>query len=149
MYTNILISTDGSELAQNGVDHGLSLAKALGSKVTVITVTESFPTAAMGGYDGWVATETDLKRFEEGNRQRAETILAATKAAADKIGLSITTLHVASARPAPAIVDTAETTGCNLIVMASHGHRGLKRMLLGSQTSEVLAHSTIPVLVVR
>ncbi|WP_416193666.1 universal stress protein [Nitrobacter sp. TKz-YC01] len=146
MYTHILISTDGSELAQNGVDHGLSLAKALGSKVTIVTVTGPFPIAAV---DAGRSIAAYVNQLEADNEEHAEAILSAAKAAAEKMALTVETLHIPNALPAAAIIDAAKTQGCNLIVMASHGYRGIKRVLLGSQTAEVLATAHIPVLVIR
>ena len=149
MYKHILVSTDGSEVAQKGVDHGLSLAKTLGARVTLITVTERYP-IAMGGLGAeWVPTATDIAAFQEGQARNAEQILAPAKFAAEKLGVDVKTLHVPDAYAAEAIVDVAKAEDCSLIVMASHGRRGLGRLLLGSQTSEVLTHSPVPVLVVR
>lgn len=147
MYTHILTSTDGSELAQNGVDHGLSLAKALGSKVTIITATEPYPIPT--GTAAWVVTPAQIAGYAAGRKQEAEGLLASVKATAQDMGIEARTVHVPDARAAAAILETAQRDGCNLIVMASHGRRGVKRLLLGSQTAEVLANSSIPVLVVR
>lgn len=149
VYTHILISTDGSELSQRGIDHGLSLAKRLGSKVTIITATEPFPITAMAGHGGWVTGPEDLRRYSVGQKQFADELLSIAKTAAEKARLDVNTLHIPDAWPASAIVDVAQKLGCDLIVMASHGRRGLKKILLGSQTSEVLVTSTVPVLVVR
>lgn len=150
MYTHILISTDGSELAQNGVNHGLSLAKSLGSKVTIVTVTAPFPPmAGTAASAGWVATKADVEHYDAGQKEFASGILAATEADARKIGVEATTVHVSDASAASAIVNAAKNQGCNLIIMASHGRRGIKRLLLGSQTSEVLATAHVPVLVIR
>jgi nucleotide-binding universal stress UspA family protein len=149
VYTHILISTDGSELAQNGVDHGLSLAKALGSKVTIVTVTEVMPISSVATAAGWVATPVDFENYDASQKEFASNILSTAKASAEKMGIDVNTVHVPDALPASAIVDSAQKYGCNLIVMASHGRRGIKRLLLGSQTSEVLSTATIPVLVVR
>ncbi|MEO9341031.1 universal stress protein [Mesorhizobium sp. SB112] len=149
MYTHILISTDGSDVAQRGVDHGLSLAKSLMAKVTVITVSEPFPFHASAAGAGWVPLPEDIPGYDEGQKKAADRLLATVREAAAKIGVSVDVLHVPDARPAEAIVETAKTEGCSLIVMASHGRRGLGRLLLGSQTAEVLAHSPVPVLVVR
>lgn len=149
MYKHILISTDGSEVAQKGVDHGLSLAKSLGAKVTVVTVTERFPFEAGAAGAGWVPTPSDISGYEESQKELAAGILAKVQQAAGKLGVTAEVLHVPDARPAEAIVEVAKSEGCSLIVMASHGRRGLGRLLLGSQTSEVLAHSPVPVLVVR
>ncbi|MBL8579184.1 MAG: universal stress protein [Mesorhizobium sp.] len=149
MYKHILISTDGSDVAQKGVDHGLSLAKSLGARVTLVTVTEPFPFSATAAGAGWVPGPADISSYEEGQKEFADTTLAKAKEAAQAAAVEVATVHVADARPAEAILDVAKTEGCSLIVMASHGRRGLGRLLLGSQTSEVLAHSTVPVLVVR
>jgi nucleotide-binding universal stress UspA family protein len=145
VYTHILISTDGSALAQRGVDHGLSLASALGSKVTMITVTEPLPVLAIS--DG--AWPVDLKGYEADQTKFAESVLSAVKASAAKMRLEVNTAHVPNSHPASAIVETAKKLGCNLIVMASHGRRGIKKVLLGSQTAEVLVTATVPVLVVH
>lgn len=149
MYNHILISTDGSELAQKGVDHGLSLAKALGGKVTVITATEPFPMQGAATGVGWVASPADFDRYELGQKQLADDSLAKVKAVSDKMGVACGIVHVPDTRPATAIVETADQLGCSLIVMSSHGRRGISRLLLGSQTSEVLATAKVPVLVVR
>jgi nucleotide-binding universal stress UspA family protein len=145
VYTHILISTDGSELAQRGVDHGLSLAKALGSKVTIVTVTEPLPVLAMG--DG--AWTLEFKDYDAEQAKFAGGVLSAVKASAAKMALEVNTTHVPNSHPASAIVEAAQKLGCNLIVMASHGRRGIKKVLLGSQTSEVLVTATVPVLVVH
>ena len=147
MYTHILIPTDGSELAQKGVDHGLSLAKALGSKVTIVTATEPYPVPT--GAAAWVVTPADIAGHAEGRRKAAEELLAAIKATAQKMGIEAQTVHMAEARGAAAILETAKNAGCNLIVMASHGRRGVQRLLLGSQANEVVTSSPVPVLIVR
>ena len=146
MYKHILIPTDGSEVARKGVDHGLSLAKSVGAKVTVVMVTERWP--VYGGPD-WIPGPTEMAAYEAGQNQAAKTVLADVKAAADRLGVDAETVHVPEAQPAEAIIATADQRHCNLIVMSSHGRRGLRRLLLGSQTSEVLVSSPVPVLVVR
>ncbi|MBS0220496.1 MAG: universal stress protein [Proteobacteria bacterium] len=146
MYQHILISTDGSEVARKGVDHGLSLAKSVGAKVTIVMVTEPFPIYA--GPE-WIPGPSEMADYEAGQKEAATKILAAAKAAADRLGVAAETVHVPGAQPAEAIVATAAGRQCNLIVMASHGRRGLRRLLLGSQTSEVLVSSPVPVLVVK
>ena len=149
MYKHILISTDGSETAQKGVDHGLSLAKSLGARVTVITVSERFPIYAGAAGVGWIPGPNEMAQYEAGQKEAADRVLGEVKAAADRLGVEIETLHVPDALPAEAIVAAAKARGCSLIAMSSHGRRGLGRLLLGSQTSEVLSHSPVPVLVVR
>jgi nucleotide-binding universal stress UspA family protein len=137
-------------VAQKGVDHGLSLAKALGARVTIITVTERFPFYAEAGIAGaWVAGPDEMARYDTAQHEMAQKVLAAVEAAAKKLGVQAETVHVPDAYPAEAIVELAKARDCNLIVMASHGRRGLRKLVLGSQTSEVLTHSPVPVLVVR
>ena len=150
MYKHILISTDGSEVAQKGLDHGLSLAKEIGAKVSVITVTESFPVYASAGAGvgaGWVPIE--MADYDKVQEEFANRVFAGAKQAAEQHGVAVETIHVRNAQPAEAILETAKAQGCDLIVMASHGRRGLGRLLLGSQTSEVVTRSPLPVLVVR
>lgn len=149
MYTHILISTDGSEVAQKGVDHGLSLAGLLGSKVTIVTVTEPFPISAMAGHGGWNTGSADLKRYQANQKAFADGILLTAKDAAKKIALEINTIHVPDAWPASSIVDVAQKIRCDLIVMASHGRQGFAKVMLGSQTTGVLTMANVPVLVVR
>jgi nucleotide-binding universal stress UspA family protein len=149
MYKHILIPTDGSDAAQKGVDHGLSLAKTVGAKVTIISVTEPFPYHAGAGGSVWAPLPVDISGYEAGQKRFAEALLAQAGEAAAKLGLGASLSHVTNAQPAEAIVEAAKAGGCDLIVMASHGRRGLDRLLLGSQTSKVLAYSATPVLVVR
>ncbi|HWK66013.1 MAG TPA: universal stress protein [Rhizobiaceae bacterium] len=150
MYNHILIPTDGSELAEKGVEHGLSLAKDLGARVTAVTVTERFPLYANAGLaGGWVPGPEEMARYDAGQKEMAEEVLKAVEAKAKKLGVAVETVHVPEAYPAEAIVETARARDCSLIVMASHGRRGLRRLVLGSQTSEVLTTSPVPVLIVR
>lgn len=139
MYKHILITTDGSDLAQKGVEHGLALAKENASKVTVVTVSQTYPLLSAATSESWNATQTQL----------AEDALRAAKTAADRHGVAVSARQDVNVSPAEAIVETARKLGCDLIVMASHGRRGVSRLLLGSQTAEVVNHSPIPVLVVR
>lgn len=139
MYKHMLISTDGSELAQKGVDHGLALAKSLGSTVKVITVTEPYPLQSAATRASWTEAQT----------KHADAALDAARNAAAKLDVKIDVVQTTQHSPAEAIVETAKELGCDLIVMASHGRRGVSRLLLGSQTAEVVHYSAIPVLVVR
>ena len=140
MYANILLSTDGSDVARKGVKHGIALAKALNAKVTVITVTEPLPVDYGSGHaSGWIPSQEEVDRFDAACKERAGKVLDEARAMAEQIGISAELLHVPNAHPATAIIETAKSRGCDLIVMASHGRRGLRKLLLGSQTSEVLA----------
>ena len=149
MYANILLSTDGSDVARKGVEHGIALAKALKAKATIVTVTEPLPIDFGGGHDsGWVPSQREVDSFDAACRERAGKVLDQARAMAEESGLSVELLHVPNAHPATAIVETAKSRGCDLIVMASHGRRGLRKLFLGSQTSEVLVNGSVPVLVV-
>jgi nucleotide-binding universal stress UspA family protein len=148
MYANILLSTDGSDVARKGVEHGIALAKALNAKVTVITVTEPLPFYYGGGHVGWVPSQAELDTFHAACKERAGTMLGEARTIAEQVGISAEFLHVPNAHPATTIIETAKSGGFDLIVMGSHGRRGLKKLLLGSQTSEVLADGSVPVLVV-
>jgi nucleotide-binding universal stress UspA family protein len=149
MYANILMSTDGSDVARKGVEHGIALAKALNAKATVITVTEPLPVDYGSGVaGGWVPSQEEFDRFDAACKESAGKVLDEARAMAARIGISAELLHVPNAHPATAIVETAMSRGCDLIVMASHGRRGVRKLLLGSQTSQVLADGNVPVLVV-
>lgn len=149
MYRHILAPTDGSDLAKRGVDHALALAKAIGARVTVITVTERLPVYPEGlGLANPISGAT-VTEFAEGQERAANAVLAASKEAAERAGVAAETLLVRDALPDEAIIEAAKARGCDLIVIASHGRRGLGRLLLGSKTAEVVAHSPVPVLVVR
>lgn len=145
MYKSILIATDGSELAHKALAHGFALAKAVGAKVTVATVTEPW-TAVVPGEMG-MAFPVD--EYEKGVAENAGNILGAAKREADATGVACETVHVSDQHPAEGILAAVKERGCDLIVMASHGRRGLSRLLIGSQTNQVMVHSTVPVLVVR
>jgi nucleotide-binding universal stress UspA family protein len=145
MYKHILIATDGSEVAHKAVVQGLSLAKALGSRVTIVTVTEPW-TAVVPGEMGMAFPIDD---YEKTASESAAGILAATKREAEAAGIPAEVVHMADQYPAEGIINTAKAKGADLIVMASHGRRGLSRLLIGSQTNQVVVHSEIPVLVVR
>jgi nucleotide-binding universal stress UspA family protein len=137
MYEHILIATDGSELAGKAVAQGLALAKALKAEVTAVTVTE--PWDALSSFDDY---ESRMAKY-------AEDTLSAVSRAAREEEVPCATLHVKDRRPAEGIVEAARTQGCDLIVVASHGRRGLARLLLGSQAYEVVTTSPVPVLVCR
>lgn len=139
MYKHILISTDGSDLAQKGIEHGLSLAKELSSTVTVITVAQPYPLQSAATVESWVT----------GQEKRTDEALARAEEAAKKHGITIDPRRTVNDSAAEAIIDAVQALECDLVVMASHGRRGVSRLLLGSQTAEVVSHSPIPVLVVR
>jgi nucleotide-binding universal stress UspA family protein len=136
MYRHILIATDGSELSMQAVAHGVALAKAVNARMT-------------GPFH--VLEPALLADTPETYRARMATLAAkhleAVQEAAAASAVSCDVVHVEHDQPYQAIIDTAGKNGCDLIVMASHGRRGLAAIVLGSETVKVLTHSTIPVLV--
>jgi len=143
MYKNILIATDGSDLSASAVKEGVYLAKALAAKVTAVIVSEPFHWFDPNMVEGAEAA------YREGSNQTAARILGAAADAAKAMGVACETVHVEEERPYVAIIDTAKAKNCDLIVMASHGRRGMSAVILGSETVKVLTHSKIPVLVCR
>jgi nucleotide-binding universal stress UspA family protein len=149
MYTHILVATDGSDLAGRALDHAIAVASALKSEITVVTVTE--PSTVMGaGYSAVAGTIIDpIPELIEAQAASAKDILAKAEAKVKAAGVPVKTFYVNDSFPAEGIIQTAEKVGADLIVMGSHGRRGLGRLLLGSQTSNVLAQTSVPVLVTR
>jgi nucleotide-binding universal stress UspA family protein len=148
MYTSILLSTDGSEVARKGVENGIALAKSLNAKVTVITVTEPmYIDYGSGHASGYLPSQEEVDSFEAASKARAGKVLDEARDMAEQIGISAEFLHVIG-HPATAIAETAKSSGCDLIVMSTHGRRGLRKLFLGSQTSEVLVNGSVPVLIV-
>jgi nucleotide-binding universal stress UspA family protein len=149
MYANILLSTDGSDVARKGVKQGIALAKALNAKVTVITVSEPLPGAIGVGTAVWAPSQQEIDRYDAASRENAAKVFDETRAIAEQAGITPELLHVSHVHPATAILETAKSKGCDLIVMGSRGRRGLSKLFLGSQTSAVLADGSVPVLVVH
>ena len=145
MYRHILIPTDGSELSGKAIQHGIALAKSVGAKVTGITVTVPFHVFAT---DPDTLTDTPAS-YRTRVAAAAAKYLEKIKNVAAAAGITCDAIPVEHEHPYQAIIDTAKDNGCDLIVMASHGRRGLSALVLGSETVKVLTHSTIPVLVCR
>jgi nucleotide-binding universal stress UspA family protein len=145
MYSHILIATDGSALAAKAVDAGLSLAAQIGAQVTALTVTEPFHTLSFVPSQ---ITDTP-KTYEQHAAELAHRILGELQAQAKTRGVVCDTAWVQHEHPYEAIIEGAKSRACDLIVMASHGRRGVSAIVLGSQTLKVLTHSTLPVLVYR
>ena len=148
MYTHILLPTDGSRLSAKAVKEGIRFAKAVGAKVTAITVV---PQYEMMMDEGFVAPRmmSVKKRFDDETQKRGQAILGEVKAAAASAGVACDCVAVTADSPYEAIIKQAKKARCDLIMMASHGRKGLSSLLLGSETAKVLTHSTLPVLVVR
>ncbi len=145
MYRNILIPTDGSELATRAVDKGVELAKALGAKVTAVTVTEPFHV-----FTGDVAMVGDTpEEWSRHAEERAQAVLHKVRTTAEHAGVPCETVHVSEDDAYEGIITAAAKAGCDMIAMASHGRGAMATMVLGSQTRKVLARTTLPVVVFR
>ena len=145
MYKHILVPTDGSELSERAVNYGIDLAKAANAKVTAITVSTPFHAFA---FEPGIAVDT-LEAYTTRMSKIAAKWLAYAQDVAAAAGVSCEIMHAEHEHPYKAIIDTATDRGCDLIVMASHGRRGISAIVLGSETVKVLTHSAIPVLVYR
>ena len=145
MFKHILIPTDGSDLSRKAVLYGVQLAKECGARVTALTLTEPYRVASMDA----VLVSVGEDEYEEESRRVSERALEQVRVAADAAGVRCDTIREVHDQPYRAIIDAAHAKGCDLIVMASHGRRGVSALLLGSETVKVLTHSTIPVLVYR
>jgi nucleotide-binding universal stress UspA family protein len=144
MYRHILIATDGSELAEKAVSVGLALAKGVGAKATAVTVSE--PWAAARTCHGSVAVPFDA--YERAAGEAASKSLSAASNLARQLDVECATVHVKE-QTVDGILHVANSRGCDLIVMASHGRRGVSRLVLGSHASRVLALSSVPVLICK
>jgi nucleotide-binding universal stress UspA family protein len=145
MYKHLLIATDGSDLARCAMREGIGLAHALGARVTAMTVTLPFHVFST---NPTMVTDTEASYRVDMSRQ-AEGFLAPIKQEATTQGVPVETVHRVHEHAWEAIVETARSKGCDLVVMASHGRSGVGALLVGSQTAKVIAHSNVPVLVAR
>jgi nucleotide-binding universal stress UspA family protein len=140
MYKHILIATDGSEIANKAMPHAIELAKALGAKLSAVTVAEP--------YDAVVAAESHGD-YNERSAESAAEILSVVTSTAGAAGIECDVIHEQNRLPYEGVIEAAEKVGADLIVVGSHGRRGIEGLLIGSQTTKLLTHSKIPALVVR
>jgi len=145
MFKRILLPVDGSEASGRAVLAGVDFARSLGAEVIAMTATPSFHTFTM---DAGMLEQT-REDYARTSRAHGQRMLEGVAAAARDAGVPCTNVQITSDEPYEAIISAARDQGCDLIVMASHGRRGIKGLLLGSETQKVLVHSAIPVLVYR
>ena len=145
MFKNILIATDGSDLAAKAIAQGVLFAKEIGAKITAVTVTEPFHAVSVKPSQ-LEYTPLEYKKHAEAH---AAKVLGTVSDAAKTADVACEMLHLEHKHVYQAIIDAATARRCDLIVMASHGRRGVSAVVLGSETVKVLTHSTIPVLVYR
>ncbi|MBM3528243.1 MAG: universal stress protein [Alphaproteobacteria bacterium] len=148
MYKHILIATDGSDLAEKAVVHGVELAKAVGAKTSAIVVEHTF--------NVFDVPQNRIREMPDVFREHAEQIKKHAAKVLDHVasiakarGVPFVGVQKESDQPYEPIIETAKENGCDLIVMASHGRGGLSAVLIGSVTHKVLTHTDIPVLVYR
>jgi nucleotide-binding universal stress UspA family protein len=149
MYKHILVPTDGSALSDKAVAAAINLAQLLGARITAFHSIEPYPLQGAYAAEASGVAELQPKIFAERSQEYAKRVLDAVASAAAAAKGQCATDSATSRSAFQAIVEKARKENCDLIVMASHGRRGLEGFLLGSETQKVLTHSSIPVLVYR
>lgn len=147
MYSKILVPTDGSALSRKAMKSAVALAASVGAEVVALNVVPRYPTSYFDGALDIASSE--VARVEKQWAEHGQALADEVRTAAEKAGVKARALTVRSDLVAEAILAAAKKNRCDLIVMASHGRRGIKRLLLGSETLHVLTHGNIPVLVLR
>lgn len=145
MYKNLLIAIDGSELASKALAQGLELAKVIGARVTIVNVTPPWSSIAVGE----VAVMFPPEEYDANMQAAAKQLLDKAVAEAKAAGVEAEPVSASDPQAYRAILDVAGDKGCDLIVMGSHGRKGIAGLLLGSETTKTLTHGQIPVLVYR
>jgi len=147
MFRHLLVPTDGSELSDSTVTRAISFAADAGARITFFSAKPDYPISFYG--EGALIDPLTPEKFAEATEKQAADILRRAEETARAAGVSCDSLSLISDSPHDAIIEAAESQGCDLIFMASHGRRGLSALLLGSETQKVLTHSSVPVLVYR
>jgi nucleotide-binding universal stress UspA family protein len=153
MYKHLLVPTDGSKLSLKALDTAMGIARALDAKITVLTVTPSYPPIYAG--DGFVLEPLTAKEWKGIYDKKNASLKADVDKRVGKLQagkaypVAVNFVPVADNDTYQAIINAAKKLKCDLIVMASHGRRGVSALLMGSETTKVLTHSKIPVLVCR
>jgi nucleotide-binding universal stress UspA family protein len=145
MFKHILIASDGSELSQKTLTSGIAFARSIGARITVVTSSPPFHIVAVQPLMVTDTREVYAAHAEAAARARLKPAEDAARAAE----VRCETIHVFNDHPYQAIIETAQSKGCDVILMASHGRKGVGAALLGSETQKVLTHCKLPVLVWR
>ena len=147
MYQRILVATDGSTLSKKAVAAGIGMAALTGGELIALKVVPRYPQSY---FEGGVALQAaEVSRIEKQWSDHAQEIVDAVQKSASAKGVKARAITAKSDLVSEAIIAAAKKHKCDLIVMASHGRKGIKRLLLGSETQQVLTHSHVPVLVLR
>lgn len=149
MYHRIMVATDGSELANKGLEQAISLAKKLSAQLTIVTVTDLFPSYGIVVAPGLSTSPEIFEEYRTSMAEQAKAIVQQALTKARDSGIEAEGLHIENQSPAVGIVEAAAAHQAELIVIASHGRRGVNKLLLGSQAAEVLSLSQVPVLVIK
>lgn len=147
MYTKILVATDGSALSKKAVNSAIAMAALMEAELVALKVVARYPQSYFEG--GLAVDASEINRVEKAWVDHGQAIVDAIQKAAEAKGVKAKAVTVKSDVISDAIIATAKKHKCDLIVMASHGRKGIKRVLLGSETQQVLTHTHIPVLVLR
>lgn len=147
MYQRILVATDGSTLSKKAVRSSIGLAAAVGAELVALYVVPRYPVSYFEG--GITITDEEIARTEKQWSDRGQAVVDSVRDAAQSSGVKAKAVVARSDMVAESIMAAAKKHKCDLVVMASHGRKGIKRILLGSETQHVLTHSTVPVLVLR
>lgn len=147
MYQRILVATDGSDLSRTAVNSAIELAAAISAELVALYVVPCYPISYFEG--GITISVEDIARTEKQWSDKGQAVVDAVQAQAQAQGVTAKAAVVQSDLVAESIMAAANKHECDLVVMASHGRKGIKRVLLGSETQHVLTHSTVPVLVLR
>lgn len=147
MYKRILVATDGSDLSRAAVHSAIELAAAVGAELVALYVVPRYPVSYFEG--GMAISMDDIARTEKQWSDKGQAVVDAVQQSAQAAGVTAHAVVAQSDLVAESIMATANKHSCDLVVMASHGRKGIQRVLLGSETQHVLTHSTIPVLVLR
>ncbi len=146
MYRRILIPTDGSELCRNAAQKGIEFAREIGAEVIAF---HAIPATSYMLYTESGPSDLMVEQFEKEARARGERLTAELVRMAEKAGVKAEALCLSNDHPFEGIIEAAQSKHCDLIFMASHGRKGLSALLLGSETTKVLTHTKIAVLVYR
>jgi hypothetical protein len=147
MYTRILVATDGSTLSKKAVNSAIALAALSGAELVAVKVTPRYPQSYFEG--SLPLNPTEVSKIEAQWSDEAKKMLDTVVKAGKAKGVAVKAVVVKSDIVSDAILATVKKQKADLVVMASHGRRGIKRLLLGSETQQVLTHATVPVLVLR
>ena len=148
MFKHLLVPTDGSDLSLKAARIAMGLAKSLGARVTAYHAIAPYQLPLADGVYAYVEAYSP-EEYKKGTESQAREFLSAVQAEASNAGVECTPLFATSGAPWDGIIKAAASVSCDLIVMASHGRKGIAGVLLGSEAQKVLTHSTVPVMVCR